>query len=112
MNLIEIHKQLLQIPSDIGHQINYLQVLCELSAHVAEIIPDVKARYNDALATVSEEVLSKWDKKSPATLLNNIVKGRLSAEQKEVDFAERINATISKQIDAMRTCISYGKGNY
>ena len=102
--------QIAQIPSEVQHQVSYLELLSSLKWAIGELIPEANAMYNERLAVVSEEVIETYkDTKIGISVLNNLIKGKLAQEQKLVDTCMRINSTISLQSQNLRTIISFKK---
>ena len=73
-------------------------------------IPELKSQVQKALEEATGKATLKLVKGNYQwTILNNLIKAEVSEENARFVQVERIGATIGKQIDALRTLISYAK---
>jgi hypothetical protein len=97
--------------SDDGHLLN--QRLTEISAYMAEsgkLKADAKFHY---ISKMKSEIMGTILKLIPdytsSTVQNTLLKSLAAEEAQLVEFADRVNATSTHQVDAMRSQLSYIK---
>ena len=77
-------------------------------ARTAVMLSDSLKIYNYKLGVETEKLLKRKSSITPS-VLNNIVKGKCSIEGRVLKLCERLNRTITHQLDAIRTQLSYIK---
>lgn len=75
-------------------------------ARSAVLLGEAQEVYGNSLAEKSNELLSL---DLAPSVFNNVLKGRLAVEQKLLTLCERMNRTITHQIDGIRSQLSYLK---
>lgn len=92
---------------DNGHEIS--ERLTNLNVYLSRSsILQVEAQeiFDKALASETEKLLGQ---ELSATVGTSLIKGRISTEAKLLRLCERMNKTITHQIDALRSQLSYLK---
>ena len=99
----------IKVPLEKGNPAGLMDDLtyrCEWLARSAEIVADAQRVYDIARGEMAES--ARTLKLNP-TQTREYIAGGCANEHKLLTLAERLNATLTHQIDAVRTLISYEK---
>ena len=77
-------------------------------AHIGEMVAKGKEYYSCEYARESEELFAELPKLTPSQH-SKIVEGRAAQEKRVVDILEQLLKTMSKQMDGIRTMLSFEK---
>jgi len=90
-------------PAELMERLTNLSVYL---ARTAELLSEAQYFYDYHLALETDKLLGL---NYSGNALRDVAKGRVATHKKLLDLTERINSTITHQIDAIRTQLSYLK---
>ncbi len=101
----------LLIPDDINGAIEHGAMLAVYLTRTGKMLADAKKLLSDAKRAEIMDTLKRFGREAGATaqMLNDLVKSACHREQYLVDWLDRLNSTITHQMDFTRSIISKAK---
>lgn len=86
----------------------HLYYLNAIKSEVNELKPELQYQYDRKLADVTSEILTreKDNIKGNAAMIKNMIQGEMALEQRVLNFCDRINSTIERESENLRSILS------
>lgn len=86
---------------------NRLTGLAVYKARVNDITPEAQHLFNENLADVSEKITERFPKATGnSSLMKNFTQAEMRDYKRVMDYCERINSTIERQSENLRSVLS------